>query len=259
MRNPMVGAHVVGLFRWGRPSNVARLIVTVRVDTIHRVLRAWLRTHVGEEVLERVSPAITNADAAPTVVLVSGRAWVVAAVDHPRPSSIFRRLARAMCACGFAASLGTQAAAGSGCPERQCLLANGAFLAAVASASPEANGSHLVHFFKNQESAEAPPGKAQLLAAAPARRLCARAKMPLGNWLLGAAFASTKPLSISGGRGGEERKNGEATERLSGQVGAGYSSHVNAPPVRVGHVPGRFQPSPGHFNYIPAAARRASS
>lgn len=78
------------------PSAITRLVIAFSVDAINRVLGRWARSHVRVEVGEVVQPSLTHPHPASTVACEVSPRHARAAVDHVRPSSVFRRLGQAM-------------------------------------------------------------------------------------------------------------------------------------------------------------------
>lgn len=76
------------LLQAGCPSNIARLVPAVVVDTIDGVPSSRARSDIGKEVLETVPPASTHNNAPPAVVSELRVVWVFAALDHRLPYRI---------------------------------------------------------------------------------------------------------------------------------------------------------------------------
>ena len=81
-------ALIARLFRNRCPAAIARLIVTVIVDTVNRMLRARARPHVGKEGLVGISPPLADGNAAAAVPMPVMAFGVGATVDHVAPSLI---------------------------------------------------------------------------------------------------------------------------------------------------------------------------
>ena len=84
------------LFGARGPSAVVRRISEVVVDAIKAQFAGWPSSHVGQEILVRVSPSVAHADAATGVVFRGWKAQVVAAREHIGPCPKFSRSAIAM-------------------------------------------------------------------------------------------------------------------------------------------------------------------
>lgn len=81
------------LLRRSRPSAIRRLIISVWIKPVDRVLRCRFSSHVSEEILKRVSPPVANLNTSaspPRIVLVPS---AIAAFLHLQPGHILRRFA----------------------------------------------------------------------------------------------------------------------------------------------------------------------
>ncbi len=92
---PKVCNPIVGLLALGRPSNIARLVISVIVDSIEATI-FWAFTHIRKEIL-KLSPPITNRNASFFVVLIRWAAWVCTTSEHILPRAV----------CGSSAALGS--------------------------------------------------------------------------------------------------------------------------------------------------------
>lgn len=94
--NKDASPHIAGLLLPSGPTAISRLIVSVIVDAVYRIVRTWAWPHIGIKSLNVMQPTITyhNATSAiMTIVLMFG----VAAAGYQRgPSSIFRAVRPAM-------------------------------------------------------------------------------------------------------------------------------------------------------------------
>lgn len=88
-----VVAPVAGLGFACGPDAVPRLVSAIVIDSLHRVLRAGPRPHVGYVVDEALSaaPALANGDATASVAGVAPAGLAVTASDHAVPSVPVRR------------------------------------------------------------------------------------------------------------------------------------------------------------------------
>lgn len=85
--NPLRVAPVALALRFGNPSAILGRVVPINVDAInHEAIRA--RPHISGEGVEIVDPSITNADAAPAIVLELFHSGVSASILHGRPHSV---------------------------------------------------------------------------------------------------------------------------------------------------------------------------
>jgi hypothetical protein len=87
----MVAAEVVVLFITGCPSAILRAIVSVVINAVDTVLRAWASPHVLKECLVGLPP-FTDADSPCSVVLKHAVRWVGATRLHVPPCSILGSL-----------------------------------------------------------------------------------------------------------------------------------------------------------------------
>jgi hypothetical protein len=81
-----VATGVSGLLERRRPTAVAWFIVAAAIDAIDRVLRRRARSHVGEEVVERLQPAGADSDATCAVRLVGRSPWIHATIAQIAPN-----------------------------------------------------------------------------------------------------------------------------------------------------------------------------
>lgn len=90
--DPNVASCVSGLLFPRRPAAVARLVVAVVVrEAIEAMSRRRARPHVSQERLERVAPAVANADAPSAVALEVWPTRIGASRSHARPRLVLRR------------------------------------------------------------------------------------------------------------------------------------------------------------------------
>lgn len=102
VRFPIVGKHPIVasipvLFLPGSPPAVFRFIPSIGINSIDSVTQRWLSSHIRQEVIKGVSPAVTNADPTASVIFVKLECWQVATVQHCRPRSVLRRLRSSAC------------------------------------------------------------------------------------------------------------------------------------------------------------------
>lgn len=57
---PLAIFSIAALKRIGRPSNVARLVISLRIDTIKRVLRCWFVSDLGNEFVKRTETKLDS-------------------------------------------------------------------------------------------------------------------------------------------------------------------------------------------------------
>lgn len=84
------GATVVHLLRARSPLAVPRFVVSVVVDAFYRKFRRWLRSHVGQEVLEAFQPTVANGNPAPPVRFKAFFFGIVATSSNVHPAAVFR-------------------------------------------------------------------------------------------------------------------------------------------------------------------------
>lgn len=81
-------ARVVRLFDLRGPSAIARLVVTVWIDSFNRVFFRCGRPHVVQEALKRRAPALAHRNATTAVGGVTGLLGVIAACLHRAPTPV---------------------------------------------------------------------------------------------------------------------------------------------------------------------------
>lgn len=85
MAYPDRAAGVFQLFVKCCPVAVARLVVSVHVITLDRMLGGRSRPHVRQEVAEASEPALADENPPTAVSAIASIAWIQAAVFHPAP------------------------------------------------------------------------------------------------------------------------------------------------------------------------------
>lgn len=78
---------ISGLFFRAGPLAICRLIVSIGINALNRHFE-WAGSHVGEKVVERVKPTITNNNSAASIVVIPVKIFIVAALFHSAPSYI---------------------------------------------------------------------------------------------------------------------------------------------------------------------------
>lgn len=89
-------APVVTLFIVRGPAHIVGLIITIVVNAIQRVFRAWPVTHISQERLKRIAPLATHANTSTAVANKTFTCRCSAAVVHVDPRSMFWRASQAM-------------------------------------------------------------------------------------------------------------------------------------------------------------------
>jgi hypothetical protein len=134
---------VASLLTVGRPTAVFRRVVAVVVDAVDRERSAPSeaaqtfrpRSHVGEEVLERLPPR-AHPDPAPAVVSVRVVSRVLATPPHVEPHAVFGRVRRSVPESASAARFVAKAPARLSATIGQVLRENRTHVPAVALAPP---------------------------------------------------------------------------------------------------------------------------
>lgn len=85
-------AAIVKLLLACCPTAVVGFVVAVVVDPVNAQLQRWPLAHVGQEILERTSPAITHSDSASTVVSELRMVGASATFDHRMPRGVADRV-----------------------------------------------------------------------------------------------------------------------------------------------------------------------
>ena len=135
MKSTSARSLVSALLALGCPSAIARLVVTVVVNAVYRVLSRWPRPHVGQEVL-KLLPALTDSNAAPAVVRVLVAFGVVAALTHSVPGVVFVGIVAAMLGFVLNSNFALETSATARVANAQVPSIYDSSLAAVALAKP---------------------------------------------------------------------------------------------------------------------------
>lgn len=79
-----------------RPNTIARIVTTVIIDALNRVLerRSW--PHISNEVAERMSPSAANGYPTTSISIVSSIVRVCASLDHRHPAPVSSNVVVAM-------------------------------------------------------------------------------------------------------------------------------------------------------------------
>lgn len=132
-----IGAGVVGLLKFSRPTAIVGCVVAVVVLAVQGVFGAWSRTHVGVEVFKGVHPAVANPDAPTSISVVS----LILGLDNPglhaTPNKIFCALRHTMgsASCPHGSSA-TGASTTNGVSSCQVGSQNRGFIPALALTNP---------------------------------------------------------------------------------------------------------------------------
>ncbi len=150
---PSAVLPVIHLLQPCRPAAIARLVVAIVVLSVKRMLRRWSLTHVGNEVRERMKPALTYRDAPRTIRFKLRCVRIAAAGFHARPYPILWRVLQAV--RPILILLFSPAPARHGVSDAELVLRNDYFIAAGAATLPLPSLAFLRHFFEHNQSAVA--------------------------------------------------------------------------------------------------------
>lgn len=90
-------ALVALLFFARRPAAVSGFVIAAVIFSVNAMATAWSSPYIGQERIERFSPAIADTDAACSVSMVTGVRLIVAAGNHAIPDLAFGRTRHSMC------------------------------------------------------------------------------------------------------------------------------------------------------------------
>lgn len=99
------------LFRSG-PVAVAWCVITVVVFPVDRMLRGWAIAHVGNEILETMTPAFAHLDAATAVLWIVSTFLGVAPFLHQAPRVVLRRFCHPVRLVHSTATFGSKTSTG---------------------------------------------------------------------------------------------------------------------------------------------------
>lgn len=142
------------LFDIRRPSTIVWTVTLLIVNALNRALR-WTRSHVGDEIIERL-PTLANRDSAPAIVGVIGGIWVTAALFHTGPTRVFARLAHAVLAKALSKHVDFQTPTRFGVSGTEVRPRNVMKSAAVAEAFPCAVTTNLSFLIGDDKPPKAP-------------------------------------------------------------------------------------------------------
>src|SRR5215469_16002894 len=123
------------------PSAVFRAIMTIWIDTIQAFLR-WTRSHICQEILEAVTPSVTDCDAPAAIKHIVHLVGIIAPDFHTHPRAIGWRninvvLGLAVGRSKFASDFSIVASARKGTARLQSVTSNPASCAAITNAFPK--------------------------------------------------------------------------------------------------------------------------
>lgn len=81
-------ASITSLLAPGRPAAIVLGVGAVVIDAIQRMILTRLRSHVGIELTEIMTPFIGHHDSAATIEAIGAGVWITAALDNARPTPI---------------------------------------------------------------------------------------------------------------------------------------------------------------------------
>jgi hypothetical protein len=123
-------APVIHLLLRSRPANVARLVISIVVDAVYRMLLAGSSANVSEKSGETISPFFVHSDSPASPIGVSGKFCVVATLFDMTPGSVL------LGAVALTVSFASEAAAAFGIARPECTREYKRFIAAFTSAEP---------------------------------------------------------------------------------------------------------------------------
>lgn len=85
-----IPASILGLLNGGSPTAITGLVMTVRIDSIQRVLFSWSRSHVTQEGSEVINPFFADSNPPSSVSMVITCKLVATPRLHRNPSVVFR-------------------------------------------------------------------------------------------------------------------------------------------------------------------------
>lgn len=167
---------ISGLFRFGGPSDVPRLVSPRPVDSVQRVARRRLRSHVCEERFERVGPTVADGDSPCSVVLVVRLVGISAPLQHPLPNPVLPRSGLPVRAALGTDGFALKTTAAPGFPSRESVCWHDRFGAALAPTFPTPSAVVPVVESDDGQLAEHHPGQITRVAARHNKTLLRRAR-----------------------------------------------------------------------------------
>jgi len=98
-RDSLGMGSVLSLLYRSCPSAIDWFVVAVIVNSINRVLWAWLFAHINQKVRKRLQPALANCDASSSIAVIVRSARIAASSLHFFPSAVFRAVFSRESAC----------------------------------------------------------------------------------------------------------------------------------------------------------------
>ena len=112
-------ALIVVLLGASSPTTISRFVSFFVINALYGVLWSWTYSHIGKEVLERVTPAVTDRNASASVVRIRFILWIQAACLYMAPDIIFWRFCHAVSGSSFNRLFNAYAATGFGVSHSQ--------------------------------------------------------------------------------------------------------------------------------------------
>lgn len=135
-RLAMVFTPLSGLFDTSRPSTIVRRVWAIVVDAINAVDWRWSSSHVSQECLKGIQPAVTDANTPRSVSVITVAVGIAAALLNVRPRRIFRGLSVLARFSVLKVTPSTVTTASSGVSTSQDMAIHYFGLAAIAEAIP---------------------------------------------------------------------------------------------------------------------------
>jgi hypothetical protein len=85
-----LSTSVRGLLFTSGPTNIARRVITIIINTLDRIRRGWSRPNMIEERLETSAPFLGNLNSATAVAVKALNANIAAPALHRSPNRVFR-------------------------------------------------------------------------------------------------------------------------------------------------------------------------
>lgn len=131
-----ITATVVGLFLDARPSAIVRLVASVVVDAVKRMVRSRSFADIGQKIEERRTPTITDPNTSTSVSSVVGGIRVLAPCDDVRPRNILSRPRQAVDGIALSTHFDSVASTRRCFPVSQIRGCGGRVTPTIASAAP---------------------------------------------------------------------------------------------------------------------------
>ncbi len=148
-----IESEIVELHLRRRPSDIARFVISIVIDSIKRVLRRRSPPNIGQKCRVAVAPFLADCDPTASVVPVIRDGLVIATRAHSRPSAVFLSFpALAMLDLGRSNIGGPKAATALGIASAECAGKYDLGSAAITQAVPSHESAFVVLIRKYQQS-----------------------------------------------------------------------------------------------------------